>query len=284
MSTLSRVPSSLGARLALTRPLNCFIAAVSVAIGAVTSGLSAAVWPVAAAALSAALITAAGNAYNDVTDLEIDRVNRPGRPLPSGRLQPSGALRLSALLAVVGVALAWSVGPLTAAIAIVVVVGLTTYSAVLKTRPAWGTLMVSSLAAAAFPFGAAAAGSWGRWWIPAGFAFLFHLGREIVKDVEDMTGDRAMGARTLAISLGAPRAATLAATVYLLLVAATIVPWLHGIYGWAYLAPVALLDLLVVIVIARLVRAPERNGQDLSKALTGGMALGLLAIVLGELQ
>lgn len=279
-----KAAASLGAQIALTRPLNCAIAALSVAIGAVTSGVSAAGWPVAAAALSAVLITAAGNAYNDVVDLEIDRVNRPGRPLPSGRLQPRSARRLSVFLAVVGLALAWSLGPFTGVIAAVVVVGLATYSEALKTRPAWGNLMVSALAAAAFPFGAAAAGAWGRSWIPAAFAFLFHLGREIVKDVEDIAGDRAMGAHTLAIDLGARRAAGLAAVVYLLLVAATVVPWSHGLYGWGYLVPVAILDLLVVAVMARLLRTPEPEGHELSRTLTGGMALGLLAIVLGELQ
>ena len=252
-------------------------------VGAVTSGLSAAGWPVAAAALSAALITGAGNAYNDVVDLEIDRINRPGRPLPSGRLQPRSARRLSASLAVVGLALAWSLGTTTAAIAIAVVVGLAAYSAALKARPAWGNLLVSALAAAAFPFGAATAGAWGRSWIPAGFACLFHLGREIVKDVEDMTGDRAMGARTLALSLGARRAAGLSAAVYLLLVAGTVVPWSHGIYGWAYMVPAGILDVLVIGVMVRLLRSPGPAGHGLSRALTGGMALGLLAITLGEL-
>ena len=279
----------LAGGLAVARPANCAIAAASVAVGAVTSGagtpgvVAAANPDVILAALSAALITGAGNSYNDLVDLEIDRINRPSRPLPSGRLQPRGARQVSAFLALLGLGLAWWVGSRTGVIASVVVVGLVVYSVALKTRPLWGNLLVSALAAAAFPFGAAAAGAWGRSWIPAGFALLFHLGREIVKDIEDMAGDRVVGARTLALALGARRAGVLSAAIFCLLVASTAIPWSQEIYGWAYLAPVGVLDLLVIGLMVQLLRLRGAiSGHGLSRALTRVMGIGLLAILLGE--
>ena len=277
--------SQLGGSFVLARPLNCLITAASVVVGAVTSGLP--VWQpeVALAALSAGLIAGAGNCYNDLLDLEIDRINRPRRPLPSERVDPPTALAMAVSLGIVGLGFAWSLGLATGLIATAVVALLFTYSAVLKTRPLWGNAVVSGLAAAAFPFGAAASGAWGRSWIPAGFAFLFHLGREIAKDIEDVEGDRAREIRTLATVHGVRAAAMVSAGVFLLLAAATTIPWVLGVYGTAYLTTVAVLDLSAITLILRLVARPDTGGrQVLSQSLTGVMGIGLLAILLGEMN
>ena len=77
-------------------------------------------------------------------------------------------------------------------------------------------------------------GDIGRSWIPALFAFLFHLGREIVKDIEDMAGDQIRGERTLPLCWGRVQAAVLTALVYLLLLGFTWMPFFAGIYGALY--------------------------------------------------
>ncbi len=271
------------ALLALPRPLNCLITGLSVGVGAFAAGSR---WPspeVLLAALSAALIAGAGNAFNDVVDLEIDRINRPRRPLPSGRLSRGAALAESLLLAAGGQGIALWLGPAFSAIALAVISLLLLYNLSLKRRPLWGNLLVSGVAAAAFIYGALAAGSLGRSWIPAGFAFLFHLGREILKDLEDVEGDRAAGARTLPLCLGMRASARLSAALFLLLIAFTLFPWMLGIYGWGYLALVAGVDGVTGYVGWRLWRegsaAPDAS---LSRLLKMGMLLGLLAVLAGE--
>ena len=92
------------------------------------------------------------------------------------------------------------------------------YSLSLKNSLLWGNVLVAFVGAIAFPYGALAAGDLGRSWIPALFAFLFHLGREIVKDIEDVAGDQIRGERTLPLAWGRTQAAVLAAFVYLVLV------------------------------------------------------------------
>ena len=57
------------------------------------------------AALSAALLTAAANVMNDIRDLEIDKINRPERPIPSGRISVRVAWTLYAILLSVGILL-----------------------------------------------------------------------------------------------------------------------------------------------------------------------------------
>ena len=267
----------------LTRPLNCLITAVSVGVGSVASGISLNPIDTLLAALAAALVTGAGNSHNDLVDLEIDRINRPRRPLPAGLISTRHAAIESLLLAVGGIALAWWIGPWTGAIATFVAVGLLVYNTTLKGSTLWGNLLVSALAATAFPFGAIASGGWGRSWVPATFAFLFHLGREIVKDIEDTAGDRSRGARTLALQIGPGAAALSAGLVYFALIVCTLVPFALGVYGLVYLGLIIALDLLIAAALLRLARryaAPD--GHGLSRMLTAGMALGLLAVVAGE--
>ena len=267
------------AELQLLRPLNCFFTAASVLIGAVAGGAVPFPPPVWLAVLAAALVTGAGNAWNDLRDLEIDRINRPRRPLPAGRLTPRRAALVAAASAAAGLGLAIGAGPVPGLIAAGTLAGLWLYSVRLKSTVFWGNLLVAALAALAFPFGALAGGALGRAWIPAGFALLFHLGREIVKDVEDVEGDRARGVRTLALAVGATRARYAAASVYGLLIAGTVLPRYLGLYGWAYAAVVAVMDLLLLIVLARLLG----GAGGTSRALTALMPLGLLAILAGEL-
>ena len=275
--------SQLSAFFRLPRPLNSLITALSVGIGALTAD-QAPTWPaLVLAALSAALINGAGNAFNDLLDIDIDRINRPLRPLPAGRLSPSAARIESLLLALAGCALALWLGPWHGLIALAVVALLAVYSIALKNTLLWGNVLVAVVGAIAFPYGALAAGDIGRSWIPALFAFLFHLGREIVKDIEDMAGDQIRGERTLPLCWGRTQAAVLAAFVYLLLVGFTSLPIFTGLYGALYALALLPVHALVGYVLWQLYRQRAVLADDrLGRLLKVAMFLGLVAIVVGE--
>ena len=261
------------------RPVNCLITAVSVGVGALTSGVCADLRQVIVAAASAALIAAAGNIYNDLKDLEIDRINRPQRPLPAGRISTRAAAVEAAVLGLAGWLLSLWLGPVLCGLAS----GVVLYSTFLKSTVLWGNLMVSVLAAASFPYGALAAGDIGRAWLPAAFAFLFHFAREVIKDMEDVVGDRQRGVVTLSLRLGPRRSGAVAAAVLAVLMAVTALPWALEVYGAPYLIAIGLMDMLLLAVTFRMIRAGGRlTGQRLSRTLTVGMVLGLLAIILGE--
>ncbi len=287
MPLLSLLRVRTAAAVALARPLNCALTAVSVWVGALVSGHSHATAGVAAAAAAAAAVAAAGNGLNDVLDLPADRVNRPDRPLPAGRLSPAAALVLSAGLGAAGLGAAFVVGPAPGAIAFAVAAGLALYNWWWKRLGLAGNLLVSLLAAATFPYGAAAAaagagGGGGRWWIPAAFALLYHAGREILKGAEDVEGDRLCGVRTLASARGERTATRVAASLLAVVALGAPLPGLLGVYGWGYLAAVAVLDLFLVRVCLDLWRGTASPGRP-SRRLLPGMALGLGAVVLGEL-
>ena len=275
--------SQLRAFFLLPRPLNGLITALSVGISALTADQALA-WPaILLAALSAALINGSGNAFNDLMDIDIDRINRPLRPLPSGRLSPSAARMQSLLLALAGCALAFWLSPWHGVIALAVVALLVVYSISLKNSLLWGNVLVAFVGAIAFPYGALAVGDIGRSWIPALFAFLFHLGREIVKDIEDVAGDQIRGERTLPLCRGRTQAAVLATLVYLLLVGFTWMPFFAGIYGALYALALLPVHALIGYVLWQLYRQRAVLADDrLGRLLKVGMFLGLVAIVVGE--
>jgi geranylgeranylglycerol-phosphate geranylgeranyltransferase len=273
----------LSAYLQLARPLNVVIAAGSVLVGALAAGVWAFSPAVLWAMIVAALITAGANAMNDLFDLDIDRINKPHRPLPAGRLSGSQARGFSIVVMVVGLGLSVLLGLWGMIVAWTVTILLVAYSARLKRTPLWGNLAVALAAGLAFVYGGLAAGRIGPALIPAGFAFLFHLGREILKDAEDVAGDRAAGARTLATQVGIATALKWAGFVFVLLILATPLPFVMGGYSLAYLIIVILgVDVSLVWVIVSSLRnqGPVNLGR-LSFLLKLDMWVGLAAIMMG---
>ena len=190
------------AAIELPRPINCLITFASVLLGG-WLGIHRITEPLLFAALSAALITAGGNALNDLCGITEDRINKPHRPLPSGRLSPGIARIEMGIFLLAGILLAL---PLTNASPRHCPhchrKCLTLYNAYLKRVPLIGNLTVSALGGLAFLYGGAAVQVMSAPWIIAGFAFLFHLGRELLKDLEDSAGDRQLSGGTVPISWG----------------------------------------------------------------------------------
>jgi 4-hydroxybenzoate polyprenyltransferase len=174
----------------------------------------------------AAMLNAASNALNQIFDLEIDRINKPRRPLPSGRLTIRDAWIFT--LAAYGAALAtaWTVSPggrrecfwiVLAAAAITVM-----YSAPpLRTKRLgiWANVTI------AIPRGvllkvagwSAVKTIWGvePWFIGAIFG-LFLLGASTTKDFADMEGDAGGGCRTLPLIYGVRQAAWMISPFFVL--------------------------------------------------------------------
>ena len=203
----------------LLRPGNAALAAVAVALGGVLAVGAEALRPAALpdlvlAMLSAAFVGSGANALNDAYDVEIDRVNRPGRPVASGAVSPPAARRLGAALSAGGVAAGALAAPVLAAVAVASVAALALYNARLKGTPGPGNLVVAAVVAAGPLYGALAVGATGpAVWAAVGLTFGVTLARELAKDVEDAAGDEAGGARTLAVVWGEGPAAWAAVAV-----------------------------------------------------------------------
>ncbi len=167
----------------------------------------------------AAVLNAASNALNQIYDLEIDRINKPKRPLPSGRLSREEAWTFTLVTYAVALVLAWFVEPggRHECFWIVVVATLIT---VLYSAPPFRTkrLGIWANVTIAIPRGVLLkVAGWSAvktivgtepWFIGAIFG-LFLLGASTTKDFADMEGDARGGCRTLPIIYGVRRAAWL---------------------------------------------------------------------------
>lgn len=176
--------------------------------------------------------------------------------------------------------LAGRVGALPGLIAAGVAIALIAYALWLKRLGPAGNLMIAALSAATFPYGAVANGALGRSWIPAIFALVYHLGRELVKGMEDMEGDRGRNVRTAALRWGPTATGRIAGVCFAIVALIALMPWFWGLYGIGYGIPVVALDLLLLFWIRQL--WSQNPPRRLSRRLLIGMALGLLAFCLGE--
>lgn len=277
---------TLAGLLAITRPVNSAVAGIAALLGYIVATgafapVSLILFPVVFA------ITAAGNVYNDLCDLEIDRVNRPGRPLPSGQVTPRAAGTLAMALFAAGLLLSLPTGLPCVIIAVANSLLLLLYARSLKRTPLWGNVAVSYLSASIYPFGGALAG------VPAmvqtlplaGITFLAMLSRELLKDAEDVPGDRAAGARTIPILHGVKKTVVAAygcAVGAIVISLLPLVPW----WGRPYLAAIAVADLVILVAafLALRCRTPECVRASRATAiLKGGMFLALAVITAAAL-
>jgi len=101
------------------------------------------------------LITGSGNAINDYYDVEIDRINKPERPIPSGRISKSKALYFSVSLFAVGTLIAFFINMTCGIIALFNSLLLVYYAATLKRTVLIGNLSIGYLTGSTFLFGGA---------------------------------------------------------------------------------------------------------------------------------
>ena len=138
------------------RPHNVAAAVLSVAVGFAMTGSTRWPWLVFAAA---AFATAAGNTINDIYDVDIDRINKPRRPLAAGALSINAAIGLYAFFFAASVLLMLFL-PGNAALWIGVwIVLLHIYSWRLKRMYLAGNILVSAVAGSGFLLGAYAGGN-----------------------------------------------------------------------------------------------------------------------------
>ncbi len=275
--------------LRVLRPVNVLMIMVGVALGGVLSGSVGALQGAAGerllwAAFSAALIGGAANSLNDVLDLEIDRINRPERPLPSGLVSVTTARLVWGLGTVAGVALAAFLSLTHLALALGAVGLLVVYNVSLKRALLLGNLVVAFVIGLAIVYGGWAVGPLGPALVGASFAFLTTLAREIVKDIEDAAGDAVAGARTLPLVYGIPVAVR--ATIGVLFVTLLLTPlpfFLLNYRGLFLLLILVAAALLLYVLWIFLGPRPEARARQASHLLKAVMVAGMAALAFGAI-
>jgi 4-hydroxybenzoate polyprenyltransferase len=165
----------------------------------------------------AAVLNAASNGLNQIYDLDIDRVNKAKRPLPSGRLSLGEAWIFTAAAYLVALALAWFVAPGGRHECFWIVLAATAFTVLYSAPPfrtkrfgIWANVTIAIprgvlLKVAGWSAVKTVVGA--EPWFIGGIFGLFLLGASTTKDFADMEGDARGGCRTLPVVYGVNRAA-----------------------------------------------------------------------------
>jgi geranylgeranylglycerol-phosphate geranylgeranyltransferase len=264
----------------LARPINVLITMLSIFIGAFITGTMQPLFNVFVACLSGGLIAAASNTINDYFDIEIDKVNKPYRPLPSGWISKSSGLTVSIFEYLTGIILSFLISPQIVAIAISVSVLTFFYAAYLKRTVLWGNLAVSLCTAAAFIYGGMSVNRPKETLMPALFAFFYHFGREIIKDLQDVKGDRHYAVVTFPVRFGKGPSISLIWINFAVLIVLTIFPFWKGWYSaWYFLIVLfGVYPIILYSIISIIKNSSARHLGFVSNLLKADMLIGLLAI------
>lgn len=269
----------------ITRPANAVMAGVATVV-AYLIATGTLVPATGILFIAVTLITAAGNVINDYCDAEIDAVNRADRPIPAGLVSRPQAAGYAGLLFCAGIAACLFTNPLCIAIAVFNSLLLVMYAIRLKGMPVVGNVAVAYLSGSMFLFGGAFAG-------PAGFVrlapiavmtFLAMMARELLKDAEDVEGDKAGGASTLPIRVGVKKTAACAFVFTLLSAVASLAPLVW--WGIPYLAMIGLVDLVLIAAAFRAVPCETPvcvRASGASSTLKYGMFASLLVFVIAAI-
>ncbi|HZD43827.1 MAG TPA: geranylgeranylglycerol-phosphate geranylgeranyltransferase [Methanomicrobiales archaeon] len=262
----------------ITRPMNSLVAGIATSLGFLIA--TGTLYPEFIVLIAiVVLVTAAGNVVNDFFDVEIDAINRPDRPIPSGEIQADSPGSFAALLFVFGIGLSFLTNSLCMGIAVFNSLLLVLYAAYLKKTPLIGNLAVSYLSASIFLFGGAFAGMEGLLMnLPvAAITFLAMTSREVLKDAEDVLGDKMGGATTLPMVIGIRKTSLLALLLLGGAVAISLLPVVRG-YGPLYLVSIGCVDLFLLY---GAVRAAKCDSSECLKATgaTSTLKYGMFAAV-----
>ena len=273
----------LKAFIEITRPHNCVLAGIVGLLGAI---VAVGHFPSPEKALLAFLVVtlgcAGGNTINDYFDYEIDRINRPNRPLPRGAMSRKTALIYSLALMGLGLVFSIMINLYAFVLALIAYTAMLLYAWKLKPMPFIGNLVVAGLTGATPLYGAIAVGEIGLAGYLAVCAFLVNVAREVIKDIEDVEGDLSKGAKTLPIIWGKRKAAYVGAFFAVLTVIASFLPVRAGV-GLGYYAMIPV-DLIILYAAYLILRSQDRESAHKSqKLLKISIFLAVVAFMIAAL-
>lgn len=281
----NRLIKILFAYVKIVRPINMAITFVSLYLAGILCGGVFTDSEILLAALSAAFTAAGGNIINDVFDVKIDKINRPDRPLPAGDISKNAALNYYLIINLAAFSFAALINVYSLVIVLFSVTLIFFYCYHFKKVILVGNIVVSFLTGLAFLYGGVAVGNSSAGIIPGIFAFLANLIREVVKDMQDIEGDKKNGVITLPQKYGISMGVTVARIFTVLIVLFTFVPFIWEIYNIEFFIIVMVSTNPLYLYFFKNIgeqKTPVFYGK-MSALLKTNMVFGLIAIFMGIL-
>lgn len=200
--------------------------------------------------LCAVLVGSASNVVNDIFDLEIDKINRPDRVLPKQLISVSAAWKFYAILVFSSLLCGFLLLPKIPFIIIIFSnILLFFYSFSLKKTALAGNLVVSFFISLSFVYSGLLVGNFMSGIIPFVFAFFLILSREVVKDIEDIEGDKTQFAETVPIIWGINTAKWISIGSLLICFLSLIISFALEIYGTIFISTVTIFVIIPGLIL-----------------------------------
>lgn len=259
----------------IIRPVNALMSGVSVIILTVALGKSLLDYAVLIGFIVTFLTTTGGNVLNDYFDREVDLINHPERPIPSGKIKPSSAVVYAGALFSISIFASIFISLIPFLVDIAAILLLYTYESKTKNLGIYGNITISVLLLMLFLFTGSIFNTYELPFILGMMAFFATLGREITKDVEDMAGD--FNRLTLPKKIGKKKALLSAMIFYFMAVIISPLPYIFHYFGISYVYVVIVSDILFIYSAFEQFRSPHR-GQNMAKY---AMVVGLVSYIIG---
>lgn len=273
----------INAFIKIIRPINIVITffVVTVAI-LITQESEIEFYKIILASLAAALVAASGNIINDIYDIETDKISHPERILVKGLISKKAAIYFYIFLNILSIIIASRLSDVLLLIVLISIIILFFYSSYLKKLPLVGNFSVAFLTGLTFIYGGFVSNNSVSAIVPAVFAFLINLVREIVKDMQDIEGDSILGYKTFPIHYGFQKSKILILFITILLVLYTFFPFATKLYNIEYFLIVMMIVNPILIYSLKLLYDENLSKlSSISNLLKIDMIFGLLAIYFG---
>jgi len=282
-------PNKIKAIIELTRIEHGVMYGIAVLIGIIlVAGLQAIfTFPAALGFLTALFIEMGAFALNDYIDLKADLVNkREDRPLVRGALKRETAFHLSLACFLIGNVISVFISPECFLVAAAFSLLSIAYNSKLKKYSVIGNIFIGITMALPFVFGAIIAGAVNdAILVLSGIVFIIGLGREMMKDIEDMKGDKETGARTLPIIVGPKKTTYSIVICYLMGVLLSLFPIFSFFKNKPLYMLIIVVDLIFLLIAVNILKkydvATLRSGR---KWTLIGSALALLSFLLAGIS
>ena len=277
--------SKIYSYIKITRPINVIITFSVVVVAILISQTeSTDFYVILFASIAAALVTAAGNIVNDIFDIDTDKISHQDRVLVLGKISKKESWIEYLLLNGISFIISVSLSIKLMLIALTTIILLYIYSSTLKKLPLIGNLTIAFLTGLAFIYGGLAVGNPMSAIVPAVFAFLINFIREIVKDMQDIEGDKTLGVITFPIKFGFQKSKILILIITVSLILYTLYPFIIELYKIEYFMIVMLFvnPLLILCLKFLFDDKKENHLSGICNALKLNMVFGLIAIYIGK--
>ena len=268
----------------LLRPELPFAAGISVIIGEIiTLGKLPSLSELFLGFMWGFFLSGSAMILNDFFDIEVDKINAPNRPLPSGLISSNTAIVFTIIISLLGLIISFFINKAAVLLYIIFWFIGFLYNWKLKEKGLLGNLFVSSSVAVTIILGAIVVGNpWNKAvLIFSLMLFVFDLGEEIAADTMDIEGDKKRNIKSIAILIGRQKALNISFLLFMIYIILSFIPVILNLFGISYLIIISLTNSMILIWGIKLIKSSTiKEGRIYVRRLYLSGLLGFLLIII----